>query len=529
MFLLYLIFAVASGVLTGLTFPDNSFSFLIFFSLVPLFFIAEDKRVSFKKKFFLFLVAGTVTYLVGFSWINNTMILYGHIPPWLSHIFSFVFSLFSGLFMPVVVLFPFAIAGRFNSKWRFFYSALGMMVFEYIFPKFFLWTFGNMAFKDTLLIQTADIFGSFGVSFLVFSVNLLLFIVVRNLKSLKDIPCRDFALLAALIVAAHVYGAIRLSMIEEKPKDYLSTLNVAMIQANFSLDYLSSNRYLTMNDWYNQLYDMVELTGSYINETGEDFDLVVWPESTFSFVYNMDEKPRNIVGDMTKTLKTDLMITSFRIEENTDITDRRRTKTYSTSTLIGESGDMLGFYRKIYLIPFGETIPFAETFPKWREFLESFVSNISSFDAGHDYTVMTTTNGSKVGSAICMDALDASISRNIAANGANLIVSQSNFAWFGEGGSSGDVLELLRFRAIESRVPVAMIANSGHSVFMDAAGRNIVAPTETFDRDAISAKLYLKPYFSLYRMVGDVFVIFGLFVFALKAFFLFISRRTSCN
>lgn len=119
-----------------------------------------------------------------------------------------------------------------------------------------------------------------------------------------------------------------------------------------------------------------------------------------------------------------------------------------------------------------------------------------------------------IAATICFDILDPSISRHLVLAEGELIVNQANFAWFGEGGASGSVLQLLRFRGIESRVPTVLVSNSGESVIMDRIGHYKTETTKMFTNRQLSYKLKLTETFSLYRVWGDWFVwVMGISVF----------------
>ena len=60
-------------------------------------------------------------------------------------------------------------------------------------------------------------------------------------------------------------------------------------------------------------------------------------------------------------------------------------KFHGVSVLVGSNGEVLGRYNKIFLIPFGEMIPFSKIFPETASWLRNNIANMSEFDPGQDY------------------------------------------------------------------------------------------------------------------------------------------------
>jgi apolipoprotein N-acyltransferase len=84
-------------------------------------------------------------------------------------------------------------------------------------------------------------------------------------------------------------------------------------------------------------------------------------------------------------------------------------------------------------------------------------------------------------------------------NGANLVVNLSNLAWFGRTTASDNMVAVLRWRAIENRVPVVFASNNGESVFIGADGKNLSRQLGLFEEGALIARLQLQSRFSFYR------------------------------
>jgi apolipoprotein N-acyltransferase len=93
------------------------------------------------------------------------------------------------------------------------------------------------------------------------------------------------------------------------------------------------------------------------------------------------------------------------------------------------------------------------------------------------------------------------------------MVNITNDGWFGKSTAPYQHLNLIRYRAIEHGYPVARVANSGITTFIDQYGHFSERTTLFSDRVLIS-KIPLRTKDTLYFHIGD-FVEKGLLIFLL--------------
>ena len=98
-------------------------------------------------------------------------------------------------------------------------------------------------------------------------------------------------------------------------------------------------------------------------------------------------------------------------------------------------------------------------------------------------------------------------------NGANLVVNLSNLAWFGHTTASDNMVAVLRWRAIENRIPVVFASNNGESVFIGADGKNLSRQLGLFEEGALIAKLQVQSNFSFYRQYEEWIRVVFVFIF----------------
>ena len=189
---------------------------------------------------------------------------------------------------------------------------------------------------------------------------------------------------------------------------------------------------------------------------------------------------------------------------DTDSTGRtiikyRGSRFFGISVLIGPDGRILGRYDKIFLIPFGETLPLSDWFPETAHWLRSKIRNMSEFASGAEYTVFSLPSGLNLSASICFDIFSSEIVRNMTRNGAGLVANLSNLAWFGPTSATDSMEAFARWRAIENRVPVLFVSNNGSSIFIGADGQSLSPGLGLFKAGNLAETITLGSHYSFYR------------------------------
>ena len=125
-----------------------------------------------------------------------------------------------------------------------------------------------------------------------------------------------------------------------------------------------------------------------------------------------------------------------------------------------------GVYRKVDVMPFGESVPFAALVPGLRAYFPN--TNAVARAAAPAGLVL---GAHRIAVRICYEeVLDASTRDAAVAIDPHLLVGLSNDTWFGPTPAAAMHLALARFRAIEHRRWFVRAANEGPSVILDARG-----------------------------------------------------------
>lgn len=358
----------------------------------------------------------------------------------------------------------------------------------------------------TSLLQVADVFGAYGVSFLLMlaAAAFAQMIPLAWLGAERHVanrwPWWPALPAAATIAAALAYGHYRLA--ETPPRADERPLRAALIQG--SLDTVfdrSEAEYQRRVERTFQHYD--ELTAKAIAQPGQ-LDLVVWPESMFASVESRIQEPlevpsgvdispaelRRQIGELSRRFQrvvrdaaASLNATPPRgtaAEEGTCFLFGTTTfeygppapKRYNAALLADPQGRIVGRYYKIHLVMFGEYIPLGEWFP-WIYRVTPLGDGL---DRGAGPAVMNV-GGKRLAPSICFENVVPHLIRQqvieLSEQGKppDILVTITNDGWF-HGSAILDLhLRCAVFRAIENRRPMLIAANTGFSAHIDGSGR----------------------------------------------------------
>ena len=530
--------SILSGILLGLNAPGFGTHWIGLFSFFPLLFTLEklNKITCFKlwERFLLFSgfcwFTGGIASLIGGHWITNSIHVFGHIPM----IFSFVitgagYGLEVGIQLFVYFVIP-LLCLRKVGNWELVLRLSYVIAIDPWYPRLIHWNYGGLTFSQfPYLEQVGDIIGSSGLLFYSLGLQFLLMFWWRLKSDLKNLNYnevgykflkRAIAAYSLMWVLGLSYGAWRIQDISENRNLHNSDsfLNIIAIQPNFSLQDLASNPELAHSKRQGNLESLLKDSKKYLSKLSkepEEPTLLVWPESVFPLPFFKVKEARQKVMRFAEENNISILFTT--VDWKNTMTGR---KFYGVSVLVDSSGEVVGKYNKIFLIPFGEMIPFSNIFPETASWLRSKIANMSEFDPGQDYKVFSISDKVRLSAPICFDIFSQEVVGGMVLNGANLVVNLSNLAWFGRTTASDNMVAVLRWRAIENRVPVVFASNNGESVLIGADGKNLSRQLGLFEEGALIAKLQLKSRFSFYRQyeewisIGLVFIFFVMFFIA---------------
>ena len=491
----------------GFSTPGFGLPLLGLVALVPLLILYEEilsipqrRRNSFFNILGYSFVAGSISAVIGGYCITNSAHVYGHLPLPLAVL---VTAVGYGLEVGLIFFFYFGCLLPFLPKhsWADLpVRILWILILEPHYPRLFEWSLGGFTYyKVPYIEQFADIIGSSGLSLLSVGCNLTFLLAWRFLKQKND-DWINVKFASILLITAHllagIYGKWRLLELQDVKS--AAQIEVVSLQPNFSLAQLASNPDLAYSERSRNIESLLDDSRKALTKTQrQEKDLprlLVWPESTFPAPIYKDASARELVSNFAKEERVNILLSTVDWEMQEDGSYRF----FGISVLVNPDGEIAGRYNKIFLIPFGESIPGSSWFPSWAAWLREMIPNISEFEAGQEFTAMPIGDV-KISAPICFDGFSPEIIQKMVLNGANLIVLSGNLAWFGKS-NAADYLEMItRWRSLENRVPVVFATNSGYSSFWDATGQVLTKRMGLFEEGYLDAVIDLSTYNSWYR------------------------------
>jgi apolipoprotein N-acyltransferase len=491
--------SIISGCLLTAAFPNTGLFWLMFVALVP--FMISVLSMSGKQGFLAGLAAGLSHYLTLLYWIVPTLKIYGGLHIILAVSALILLSIYLALYVGIFALLFKKI--RTDSAFMPLWAAAVWVGLEfirsYILTGFPWGALGYSQYLNLVFIQIADFSGVYGVSFLIVLFNATVSAAwiqlkrshpdERNLFQKKGVFI-GILLFLVLIVMSFAYGMLRMNdidvLVQKEPR-----ANIAVVQGNIRQD----------NKWDKAFKrHTIEKYGR-LSSLSLAFhpDLIIWPETALPFYYDFDTEHTNMVDKIVKQSKTNFLIGSPSVVyegKNEDF------KIYNRVYMLNRFAIIKGLYDKTHLVPFGEYIPFG----KYLKFWGKLTAQAGDFSSGKDTFEPLAFNENKTGVLICFEILFPSISSGFVRNGATLLTTVTNDAWFGKTSAPLQHFSVAVFRAVENRRTVARSANTGISGFIDPKGE-VIEATGIFEDKVISQSVPLLKELTLYTIYGDVFAV----------------------
>jgi apolipoprotein N-acyltransferase len=225
---------------------------------------------------------------------------------------------------------------------------------------------------------------------------------------------------------------------------------------------------------------------------GNGAQFIVWPESATPFYFDEDPPSAQRVRQLVSDIRTPLLFGTDEIERESP------PKYFNSAFMLDETGTTAAVYRKVFLVPFGEYVPFGTLL----SFVGPLVEAVSSFSPGQHVT-MLPVNGHMASTAICYEVVYPHLIRDGVLRGAELLTTITNDAWYGESSAPWQHFDLATMRAIEQGRYLARAANTGISGIVDPYGR-VTLRTALFETAAPIGEVRFIQELTVYATIGDL-------------------------
>ncbi len=474
--------AVSGGVLAFLGYVGFDQFYLEWVCLVPVLWATRGQTP--RRAFLIGWVAGIVGHSGGFSWIVTMLREFADAPVFLAVLGLLLLAAANGLVFAV-----WAWATRLierDAGWSVTWVApVVWTATEKFLPQLFPNYLGASQYRLLAVTQIADLTGILGVSFLVIYANSTVFAVVRRVRNRQERPWQPALVFALVLAVVLVYGALRISIVDRAAAG-AATMSVGLVQTNRG----AGDKHVDQEQFLREHQEMSqELVKA------EHPDLIVWPESIVGMALPGREGvlPARLLGDLGTPVLFGAVL---------QLDEQGERRLYNSAVLADRDGRILGTYDKMVLVPFGEYIPFGDTFP-WLYRWSPYSGRLWRGQNREPLMLF----GHVLSANICYEDIFPGQVRMLMQGGRRdripeVLFNLTNDSWYGDTIQPKEHLVLASFRSIEHRRALVRSTNTGISAVVDPAGR-ISLRTAQWKKAFLSGKVPLMQGRTVYGMAGD--------------------------
>jgi len=481
--LLRLIFAIAGGYFSSLAMPRESLAPFIFLSVV--FLLLSIRNLSFLPSLAVGFVGGLAFYLSQIEWLS----LYLGPIPWLalSTMEAGIFAIglaasalvwkWLGASLPNKNVFkPLAIAGALAILW----TAREWISITLPYGGF-PWSRLAQTQSETFLAKWVFLGGLGLLTFAIALIASLIVIWATNWQSHRAFP--HWSGISILVLVLVVPTLTSPSAAAEVGK-----ITIGAVQGNANAGLFANERPGTILDNHLSATELLKL-----NPKFNDLDLVVWPENA------SDLSPFSNPSANSRIRR--LVDQEIRVPLIFGTITERGENIFNSSILWTPDTGATDWYDKKRPVPFAEYVPDRDF---WYSIAPDLIGLVSRGYAFGERDGIFEINNSKLGTLICFEIAIDDIGRELVADGATLILSQTNNADFGYSDETYQQAAFARLRAIETGRVVVNVSTVGVSAIYSPDG-SVIEQIPSFEPGVMLQELPLRKTFTPAMTVGPVF------------------------
>lgn len=459
-----LLSAVFAAALLVLSFPDFELWPLAWVALAPLLFAVNREKDSLFRSAAVGWTFGVAFFFGSCWWLTHAPVTYAGFPPLLAYFLLFCAASVVALF-PALFAFLFAfLLGRVGNyaifSAPFLWTAVEFLRF---------WTTGNnwnavaysQAFQPALL-TTASIGGIYLTGFLILLFNAgAAFQLCHKPKAKNSLRVGNWLGFIFIIPAVFFPLSLPHNTGGQDPKSPQSS--VIAIQPNVPMSGLTEEK------WRHLRQKHVELSETALRKldaeqrttnderratNNERPTTVIFPESPMNFMYERDAEFQSFVGDFARRHNVSVLFNAAEPDEENRMF-------FNSAVMVNSEGRKIAQYDKIYLVPFGESVPAP---------LQNIVpALVGSFSYGKEYDLLPFGDA-QGGVMICFESHFPTLSREYVRRGADVLIEMTNDGYLGNTPVLRQHLANAVFRAVETNRPVVRVTNVGITAYITERG-----------------------------------------------------------
>lgn len=336
--------------------------------------------------------------------------------------------------------------------------------------------------ETVAILQSASLFGSYFITFLIVAVNGLLAYLI--LHPSRRVVCAALAL--GLFFGNMGFGVIRMAAMKEEG----IPIQAAAIQGNKG----------SLENWSSGSMDAVmKVYGELSRKAAEEgADLIVWPETCIPANIDRHAWVYEYVTNLSRECGVPILCGLFtRVEEGSEAD-------YNSIVVALPDGTVHDtVYNKRNPVPFGEFVPFRNLVMTLVPPLAEINTLAEDIPAGEDSVVFDLEVG-QVGSLICFDSIYEQNALDSLANGAQVLAVSTNDSWFRDSRGVWMHHAQSQLRAIETGRFVVRSANTGVSSIINDRGE-VLETLEPLKEGYVLEEVILSERVTVYSVIGNIF------------------------
>jgi apolipoprotein N-acyltransferase len=466
--------AAASGMLQVLAFPRFQIPWLAAVAITPLL-VGLARQSQRKAQFLMGWLAGSIYWGGACYWVYGVMHDYADLnAPAAAAIYG-GFLLVKGLHLGVFSLLAASLLRR---PWAAPAVAAAWVAVEGTHQYLgFTWLhLGNAGASMAVLARLAPFSGVYGLSFAFAMMNTGLAVVLLRR------PRRELLWLAALPL---------LYLLPELPNPRTGDNTVRLVQPNVHPDLLKHGGW-TAAAATAHMRSMRALSTQQRQAFGGPPELLIWPEYPVPAYYFDSANSQAFMQQVAQTSG------AYFIFNTVAFADEQRRQPLNGAVTLAPSGELVSRYAKIFLVPFGEFVPWP-----FSLFIEKITLEAGDFVPGREVAI-AAVGGRRIGTFICYESVFVGGVRRFVDSGAEALVNISNDSWYGRTAARYQHLLIARMRAMENARWLLRATNDGITSIINPAGQ-IVAVLPSFEQAVLDGRFSYRTERTWFTRFGEWF------------------------
>lgn len=434
--------------------------------------VVERSR-RFREVMLWLVVFGAASTVIGYQWLAQTVRDFGGVDVVTSWVLTALFGVWSTLHGWIFAVFYRGMLMR-GRRPHPLLTVVLLAGCEALPIRMLAWSTGHGAVDVPPLLQAAEWGGVVAVSFVLLCLVVPIYEWTRWVFVRGGAAARPGAALVTFLVGVALYGfgMFRYAQVQTEEADATHHLRVAIVQPDVGS---TMKRDATRNGGLKRLESAAAYQRGTERAAAEEAELIVWPETAITDAIPLQDALqtnqflRGIGYGFVNDIGRDRAFLLGMYEQVTGrrslVSGKRLQNRYNVAAL-RQPGDVnapWSTYRKVHLIPFGETMPFdlyEDRLPQnFKMVAGSLPQPLLEY---HEYTFAPF---------LCYEGILADYVREeVAGERPDVLVSLTNDSWFGDTWEPHQHLNFTRFRSVEHRAPMVRATNTGISAFVSATG-----------------------------------------------------------